>query len=375
MNRPDERTDVIVSGHLCLDLIPRMAHVPLDALATPGRLFEVGPLDIGTGGVVSNTGLALHRLGVSVRLMATVGDDLLGQLIIACLRDHDPALSALITVRPGQPSSYTVVLSPQKVDRIFLHCTGTNADFGADDIDPALLAGARLFHLGYPPILPRLIANQGQELVSVYRRAKETGVVTSLDLTLPDPDGPSGQADWPTILARTLPHVDIFVPSINEILFMLRRADYDAWRGDVLPHLTADYLGSLADELLAMGVCVAGFKLGTLGLYLRTASAACLGRLARLPLNAADWAEVQVWTPAFQADVVGTTGAGDAAYAGLLAAMLRGMAPQEAARWACAVGACCVEASDATSGIRTWQETQARLEAGWPTLVNRLPGL
>lgn len=40
-------------------------------------------------------------------------------------------------------------------------------------------------------------------------------------------------------------------------------------------------------------------------------------------------------------------GAGDAAYAGLLAAMLRGLPPQAAAEMACAVGACCVEAPDA----------------------------
>ena len=97
--------DIIVSGHLCLDLIPDMAHVPLQGFAQPGQLHEVGTLTISTGGVVSNTGLALHRLGANVRLMATVGDDLLGRVIIASLKTHDERLSELVTVQSGASSS------------------------------------------------------------------------------------------------------------------------------------------------------------------------------------------------------------------------------------------------------------------------------
>ncbi len=370
-----ESVDIIVSGLLCLDLIPRMESVPLDELAFPGRMFEVGGLDISTGGAVSNTGLALHRLGLNVRLMATVGDDLIGRVIIAFLKDRDPALSELITVQSGLPSSYTVVLSPQKVDRIFLHCPGANSAFGADNVDFSLLDKAKLFHLGYPPVLSRLIANDGEELETLYRRAKTTGIVTSLDTTLPDPHGPSGRADWGKILQRILPYVDVFIPSIGEILFMLRRADYDAWRGQILSHLTVDYLATLAGELLDMGPVIVGFKLGEMGLYLRTAEAAKFTRLERLPITPADWDSVWEWAPVYQVDVAGTTGAGDSAYAGFLAALVRGMKPSEAVRWACAVGACNVEASDSTSGIRSWEETQKRMESGWAVSELRLAGV
>ncbi len=377
MNR---NVDIIVSGHLCLDLIPRMEHVPLSSLSSPGRLFEVGAMDVSTGGAVSNTGLALHRLGVSVRLMATVGGDMLGRATVEFLNARDPALSQLITVQPELSSSYTIVLAPQKVDRIFLHANGPNAVFGIANIDFSLIAQAKIFHLGYPTLLPRLIADEGAELEELYRRAKSAGVLTSMDLTLPDPNSQSGQADWPTILRRTLPYVDVFVPSIEEILFMLRRADYDAWRGDILAHLSADYLDTLATDLLEMGPAIVGFKLGALGFYVRGSRPSrlnrlVLNRLVRLPLRAEAWANARAWHPAFQVHVVGTTGAGDSAYAGFLAALLRGMGPQDAIRWACAVGACNVEAADATSGVRTWDETQARLDAGWPTLDLRLPGL
>ena len=371
----DETFEVIVSGHLCLDLIPSMAHVPLHELATPSRLFEVGELSLATGGAVSNTGQALHRLGINVRLMALVGDDLLGRVIIAALKERDPRLSEMIAIQPGEVSSYTVVLTPQNADRIFLHCTGTNRIFGQAHIDFSLLEKARLFHLGYPPALPRLTAHNGAELEAVYRRAKETGVVTSMDMSVPDPEGASGRLDWAAILRRTLPHVDIFVPSIDEILFMLRRQDFAAWRHDVLSHLRGDYLSELAEEVIGLGAVIAGFKLGRCGLYLKTASPPAFARLSRLPLDVDTWADQQAYAPAFKVNVAGTTGAGDAAYAGLLAALLWGKTPAETARWGCAVGACNVEAVDAVSGIRTAPETQARLDAGWPTLETRIPGL
>ncbi|NWG16786.1 MAG: carbohydrate kinase family protein [Chloroflexi bacterium] len=366
--------DVIVSGHLCLDLIPRMENVALGALGVPGRLSEVGALDFATGGAVSNTGLALHRLGVNVRLMATVGDDLIGQVITRILEDRDPALTQLITIAPGQPGSYSVVLSPQRVDRIFLHCTGTNSAFGVANIDFSLLAGAKIFHLGYPPLLPRLMNDDGAELEAIYRRAQAAGVVTSLDMTLPDPNGPSGQANWIEILRRTLPYTDIFLPSIEEIMFMLRRTEYMAWRDNLRPHLTADYLRALADDLMSMGVAIAGFKLGALGLYFKTADAERLRRLRPLNLPIEAWANRELYTPAYEVSVIGTTGAGDSAYAGFLAALLRGMNPDEAAMWACAVGACNVEAADALSGVRPWEATAERLRAGWPVRQDRPSG-
>ncbi len=369
-----DSVDIIVSGHLCLDLIPGLAHVTLQQLTIPGRLIEIGPIAMSTGGTVSNTGLALHRLGANVRLMATVGDDLLGQATIASIRARGEELSRYITVQSGQPSSYSVVLNPKNTDRILMHCTGVNSTFGLANIDFSLVSGARIFHLGYPPYLPALFRNDGAELQELYRRATATGVVTSVDMAWPDPQTPSGRVNWRKILEGTLPYVDVFLPSIDEILYMMRRHDSDAWQGKILPHLTARYLRDLADELLAMGAVIVGFKLGELGIYLRTADAPAFQGLQRLPLNAAAWGNVELWTPAYQVQVTGTTGAGDSAFAGFLAALLHGLGPLEAIQMASAVGACNVEAVDATSGIRTWEDTQARLKAGWPTRPERLPG-
>lgn len=372
----EDTFQIIVCGHLCLDLFPHMENISAQAMLTPGKLLEIGPLSYSTGGLVSNTGLALHRLGVNVGLMANVGDDLIGQIIVGYLRGHDPALVQHIKMQSGQIGSYTFVLSPERSDRTFLHCTGTNSVYEASDIDYSALANgnAKIFHFGYPPLLPRLIENNGQGLSEVYQRGKATGVVTSLDMVVPDPQSATGRADWRQILTNTLPYVDIFLPSIEEILFMLHRDDYERWQGKVFENLTAPYLSNLTDELLGMGVVIAGVKLGQMGIYLKTAEQTKFERLKALSLDVSMWANVVRWQPAFQVDVVGTTGAGDSAYSGFMASLLRGFGPEEALRWACAVGACNVEAADSVSGVRTWEETQKRLEAGWVLRSERLRG-
>lgn len=363
--------DIIVTGHLCLDLIPRMSHVPIEELASPGRLFEVDQMDISTGGSVSNTGLALERLGARVRLMASIGDDLIGSAIRRFLVDRNPDLTELLSVKTGVPSSYTIVLSSPGVDRIFLHCTGTNAEFGAADVDFQVAARARIFHLGYPPILPRMFAESGRELIEIFAGVKATGTVTSLDMSLPDIAAESGRANWPAIVAGVLPYVDVFVPSIDEIMFMLRRSDYERLNGRCAAHLTRRDLDQLSSELLDMGAAIVGFKLGEYGVYLRAGRNAA--RMAATGLIAANgWPEGVVYHPAYQVDVVGTTGAGDSAYAGILFGLSQGLTIDQTAQLASAVGACNVEAADATSGIRSYSAVQERFAAGWHLRPERI---
>jgi sugar/nucleoside kinase (ribokinase family) len=218
---------------------------------------------------------------------------------------------------------------------------------------------------------PALTVDDGAPLAALYQAVRTQGTVTSLDMAHPDPSGASGRVDWRAVLKRTLPFVDVFVPSIEELLFMLRRDDYERWQGHALTHVTLPYLHDLAEELLQMGAGIVGFKLGEAGMYLRAAADPNRLTGARLALNAASWAGFVGYQPAFAVEIVGTTGAGDCAYAGLLAGLLRSLLPMDFLRLAAAVGACSVEAADAISGVRTYEETMRRLSSPWPTL----PGL
>lgn len=366
--------DAIVAGHLCLDMFPDLSgsgQVGLNEIFQPGRLVAVGPLGYCTGGPVSNTGLALTKLGIETCLMGKVGDDLVGQAIQDTIRNHGASLADAMLVDPETQSSYTIVLNPPGVDRIFLHCPGANDTFDADDVDYDQVAGVRLFHFGYPPLMKRMYEAGGLQLVEVFRRAKETGVTTSLDMALPDPSSPAGQADWREILRAVLPHVDLFLPSIEEILFMLRPVASQALCAEaggpnILPLIRPELLSDVSQELIELGSKIVALKLGDRGLYLRTTCLADLEALGRAqPTDAAAWANREFWAPCFQVEMVGTTGSGDASIAGFLCALLRDLSPEQAVTAAVAVGACNVEAADALSGIRPWDETWQRVRSGW----------
>ena len=363
----------MVIGHLCLDLLPDLQQLPAHALTTTGKVFEIGSLRVATGGSVSNTGLTLHRLGVKTCLVSCVGDDLVGKMILNTIRSYDPILIQNLVTIPDQAGSYTLVISPENHDRTLIHFPGTNEIFGIHHMDFSLLKECRIFHLGYPPLLPRLIADDGNELEMVLSSVKGEGVITSLDLSLPDPEGNAGLANWPRILKRVLPSVDIFLPSIEEIVFMFRKSEYENWNGNILPNVTGNYLRKLASEILELGVAVTGFKLGVMGFYLQTTKDPPRLQALESVIDIERWCDVNLWHPAFSVQVQGTTGAGDSAYGGFLTELLHGSSPHEALRIACAVGACNVEQADAVSGILHRSETQARVEAGWATSSLKLP--
>lgn len=118
---------------------------------------------------MSNTGLALHRLGLRTKLMSKIGDDQFGKAILDVLGSYGDELAGGMIVAEGEHSSYSLVISPPGVDRIFLHCTGANDTFAAEDILTNELQGARLFHFGYPPLMRKMYENEGKSSPVSYR--------------------------------------------------------------------------------------------------------------------------------------------------------------------------------------------------------------
>lgn len=366
------RVAIIVAGHVCLDVIPTLP-ASCQSLATwlvPGGLVNVGPMTISTGGAVSNTGLALHRLGVPVCLIGKVGDDTFGRATLDVFRSYDPALAEGMLVAAGESSSYTLIFSSPSIDRTFLHFSGPNDTFCAADVpDEALDGGARLFHFGYPTLMRSFYRDDGYEFETLLRRVKAHGLVTSLDVSRPDPHAEAGKVDWSAWLARVLPQVDVFLPSVEEALLMVDPERYAALEknGEVLFQVDGDLLGDLAGHLVRWGVAIAGLKLGNQGIYLRTASDRARFRVLeeRLGIDVRAWTNCELLAPAFSANLIGTTGAGDCAIAGFLTGLLHRLSPEAALTGAVAVGACSVEAADAVSGVPSWDAVQQRLAAGW----------
>ena len=357
----DRELDAVVAGYTGVDLAPAFpdtAAVPLAQLLRPGKLVEVGPLDITPGGVVPNTGLAMAAFGARVALMGLIGQDHLGDLLLGLLDGRGAALRLRRTSAAG--TAYGFVIAPPGTDRVFLECPGCSATFGAADVDYDLVTRSRLFHFGYPPLMPRLCADDGAELVDMLARVRGLGVATALDMTLPDPQGPTGGVDWRALLARVLPHVDIFTPSLEELVFMLAP---DRWAtgapADELPD--ADCI-SLAEAALALGARIVLLKLGERGGLL------CTGDTAAVPLALAPqaWSHQRLPLPAFPADPArfcNACGAGDAAVGAFLTAVLKGESAAAAGQIAMLAGRDSLYGVDTTSGLRQWGEMAGEITA------------
>ncbi len=354
---------IVVAGHICLDIIPTFPVSSRGDLVQPGKLIGVERAAISTGGVVANTGVALHRLGVPVKLAGKVGDDRFGPLVLDLLRSQGEELADGMIISPGAVTSYSVILSPPGVDRTFLHCPGANETYRASDISAASLQGAQMFHFGYPPVMKSMYQDNGAELERVFALAKSVDAITSMDLCQPDRSSPACDADWRGIFARVLPKVDIFLPSFEEILFLIDRWRHDelAARGEVLSQVDGDLLHALSGQLLDWGSKIVVLKLGEHGLYLRTS-----GTASALPGLNKRWCARELIVPCFNVKVVGTTGSGDCTIAGFLAGMFKGLTTPEAAMTAAVgVGAFNVEVPDALSGVPSWDLLQSRIADGW----------
>lgn len=355
---------VMVAGHICLDIAPRFPQTlkgQFTEILTPGKIISVDDAILCTGGAVSNTGLAMMKLGVNVLLNGKVGDDEFGSITKQLVGKEKAA--AFKTVA-GENSSYTVILALPGVDRIFLHSPGPNDTFAADDIDYKAAGNCELFHFGYPPLMKHMYKSDGAQLTEIFRRVKELNVTTSLDMALPDPSSEAGRANWQKILEKTLPYVDVFLPSIEEITFMLDRTLFDNRKAEaagddpVFAYKPRDCT-DISSQLLAMGAKIVALKCGIRGYYLRTASAERFEQIgSACPNDINGWANRELWSESFKAEQFGSaTGAGDATIAGFLCGLIRDFSPQDSLQIANTLGWQNVRAIDALSGIEDWQTT------------------
>jgi sugar/nucleoside kinase (ribokinase family) len=229
----------------------------------------------------------------------------------------------------------------------------------------------RLFHFGYPVLMRRMYQNEGRELLQLFKTAKEAGATTSCDLAMPDPASEAGTAPWPKILADVLPYVDIFLPSVEEALLVLDREEFLRMKREhggveLFDLLRPEDYSDLADRLLALGSKMVSLKAGYRGFYLKTGTKEALKQMGpAAPADPDNWANRELWCPSYTvSNVASATGAGDCSIAGFLTTLLRGGKVEDALRTANCLGWQNVQTFDATSGIRSWEETQELLRGG-----------
>ncbi len=150
----NEPKGVVCAGSVVYDILVR----PVDD-APWGATTYVESIDPHVGGNGANTSIALARIGVPVRLVATVGDDDRGRLVRDELSRAGVDTAALAVV--PETTASTVVIVNSEGQRKFLHRLGASelAFQDAVEFTPELVAAATHFHLASFFILPGIRAN------------------------------------------------------------------------------------------------------------------------------------------------------------------------------------------------------------------------
>lgn len=308
--------DAAIFGLIVADLIAEpvdLRHPP-----APGGLVMCNSIGLTTGGNVCNTGIAMARMGLRVAAAGLVGADVLGSAVIDRLTAAGVDTSAVFRTDAAQTSATVVAVEPGG-ERCFFHTAGANRLVEAAVFRRCLptLRQCTWVQIGYFGLLPGLTPDLPAALAELRREAP--GVKVAFDTVNP----PGTRADLDPIL----PHLDLFAPS---------RTEARALTGETDP---ARMVASFRER---MHTGLIGIKLDAEGCYLDDGTGG-------------------VFVPAYKVEVADTTGAGDSWFGGLLTALIKGMPLEQAGRFANRVAADCCTALGASAGIRSYEETLARV--------------
>lgn len=301
-------SEVVCIGILVADVIGK----PVVEYPERGKLVLVDRMELHSGGCASSTAVALSKIGVKTGVIGKVGDDGFGDFLIGVLERS--GIDARGVVRdPETATSATMVMVHPDGERSFIHYLGANATLTEHDVNFDLLKEAKILHIAGSFLMP---AFDGEPTARVLQKAKQMGLTTSLDTAW------DSKGRWMSLIKPCLPYVDIAVPSIEEARMVTGKHDPP----------------DVAAVLMDYGVKIVALKMGEEGCYIRAK-------------------DVELYVPRFDVIAVDACGAGDCFAAGFLTGILSGWDLEKTGRFANAVGATCVMALGATTGIKSLEET------------------
>jgi sugar/nucleoside kinase (ribokinase family) len=256
-----------------------------------GQLVE--EIRITPAGSAGGTAVTLAKLGASVQSAGAIGSDALGDVLIELLGRFGVDTSLLVR-RDGVQTSASVLPIRHDGSRPAFHVVGANATYGAADAPRDAIAAATHVHIGAPEFMG------GESAADILSYARERGVVTSADILAPGEQA-AAIVDW---IAPAFAHLDYLLPNDEQVLALSGTEDL------------VEGCRALLERGVGCVVATSGAK-----------GAVVVDR---------DGAE---WVPAFDVEVVDTTGCGDAFSAGFLRGLSLGRSRREAALLGCAAAA------------------------------------
>lgn len=321
MSSSRQNYDILAIGRSSIDLY---AHEIGAAIA------DVRSFDAYVGGCPTNVSVATRRLGLRSALLTAVGDDQVGEFVLAFL-EREQVATQFIPRKPGRRTS-AVVLTIQPPDRFpltFYRDNCADIELTIDDVQATPIADSRSVFLSGTGVSREPSRSATFFAAEQAREAKAT-VVVDLDYR---PD------QW---------HDDrAFGPTLRALLRLAHLAI--GTEEEVRAAGSSDDLDSAIARLLATGIEALIVKRGDRG---------CT--IYRTHVEPADVAP-------FPIQVLNVLGAGDAFAGGLLYGYLQGWPLERAARMGNATGAIVVTRHGCANFMPTLPEVEAFVadRGGW----------
>ena len=298
---------IVILGVFVADTAYRAARQPRMGETILGNDFKLGP-----GGKGSNQAIAAARLGAPVHFITRLGKDAFADMARAAWAKDGVKPEVTETPESYTGAAYIFIEESSGNNAIIVSPGAARLITPADlDAQQSLIASAGIFITQLEQ--PLDAAQRGLEI------AHENGVATILN--------PAPGAELPD---EMLALCDYLTPNESET---------EALTG--MPVTSLDEARAAADKLLQRGARGAIITLGDKGALLHTA-------------------DQSVHVPVVNAGpVLDTTGAGDAFNAGFAVGLTRGMRPEDAARFGCAVAGISVTRSGTAPAMPTREEAEA----------------
>ncbi|MEU8246027.1 carbohydrate kinase family protein [Nonomuraea sp. NPDC048916] len=359
-------TVATVGVHI-VDILAR----PVEQIPRGQDTVLVDQIRLTAAGSAAGTAVDLVKLGNDVVTMGAIGDDELGDFLLAVMAKRGVDVSRLVR-RPGEQTAASILPIRPDGGRPSFHVPGANLGVTLADLDPEVLRGARAVHLGGMDVTFGLGDPAFFDLLDSIRAA---GTIVTMDLL----------SEMPDLLGMArafLPHVDYVLPNESQALLMAGAATgsvansaADGAAGSGAGGAADRAAGGATDPAAAdraaggaAGPAAADAGVGGVPREVVAAARALLAEGPRGVLVTLGGAGSLVVTeagteqvPALKTEVVDTTGCGDAYCAGFVTGLLHGQDVAGAARWGTAAAARVATGLGSDAGLTDLGSTLALL--------------
>jgi sugar/nucleoside kinase (ribokinase family) len=308
------RYDVSVIGLYILDVLGR----PVSRIPEGGGVDFIEEIKLTVAGTAGGAIVDGAKLGLKSLAIGAVGDDEKADWILHTMQKHGIDISAMRRLK-GVPTSATILNVRPNGDRPALHVRGASDHFDVPHDMYEQVFNAPFIMLGGTGLLRKL---DGAASVALLQEAKRRARTTVFDLI----GANSGTSE---IVIPLLPHIDYFMPSIEEARIM---------SGKATPEDCAEFYFS-------RGATCCVFTLGGEGAYFAHKSG------------------TRIASPAYDVKVVDTTGCGDAFDAGFITALHHKMDVETSLRFAQAAAGLVATGLGSDAGIISFADTLAKMKS------------